>query len=542
MVADPPIKAFMPQVIYTEDSQVTTEDLHQSIVNVEVSDAVLIYNLLKKNNVEVGEELKQSLLELLCFYNMEDTLSEELIEERWFRQGTRGKERQRKTWKDSDLAEQIFNEIENKTAKTYSALIRGMGKFNQVERTWALYQECIEKKLEIDVNTYNSVIKIISFLREGADLRIDLLNNILTDMKNQKIMPNLGTFNATLETVSSVGNNKLARNYTLKTLSEFKMLGIEPSLATWYFVLVIFCRERGPVSHVLIDIMNQIENKSFKIQDPKDTFFFVTAMDICRNHVFDKNLAKRVDKLLHFGDNYNLIGDSYKESIYYRHYFALLCATEPLETFMAAYNLLVPNIYIPEPGVMEELLKAINENGAIQYVSQMWSHLVIFDHVSRENLLALLLKTMIEHGSTEDVELNKQFSDIAWGIWSKIEEQNETRRQQVSWQGHMLSEILLLCCRAGEFERADTIFTKIDKDQHKILGEPKIDSLKAFIELCVQKKSPTKAINCLQYSVECGFTESKEFAQKIVDSFTLDETKLSKIKSLVGNDVVRKAN
>lgn len=62
--------------------------------------------------------------------------------------------------------------------------------------------------------------------------------------------------------------------------------------------------------------MMEIENKEHHIQDIKDTFFFVTAMDICRNHLNDKDLAKKVDKALHFGNNYNLIGDSYKESIY----------------------------------------------------------------------------------------------------------------------------------------------------------------------------------------------------------------------------------
>lgn len=62
--------------------------------------------------------------------------------------------------------------------------------------------------------------------------------------------------------------------------------------------------------------MNEIDNKEHKIQDVRDTYFFVTAMDICRNHLNDKDLAKRVNKLLQYRENYNLIGDSYKESIY----------------------------------------------------------------------------------------------------------------------------------------------------------------------------------------------------------------------------------
>lgn len=72
----------------------------------------------------------------------------------------------------------------------------------------------------------------------------------------------------------------------------------------------------GPVSSILVDIMDQIQNQEFVIKDLKDTYFFVTAMDVCRNHLQDKDLAYRVDDLLHFQNNYDLIGDSYKESIY----------------------------------------------------------------------------------------------------------------------------------------------------------------------------------------------------------------------------------
>lgn len=72
----------------------------------------------------------------------------------------------------------------------------------------------------------------------------------------------------------------------------------------------------GPVSTILYDIMAQIEGQTHSIRDIKDVNFFVTAMDVCRSHLGDKELAKRVDKLLHFGNNYDLIGDSYKESIY----------------------------------------------------------------------------------------------------------------------------------------------------------------------------------------------------------------------------------
>ena len=47
---------------------------------------------------EISRETLQSLLELLCFYNCEDSLNEKWIEERWFRSGHKKMEN-KKTWK-----------------------------------------------------------------------------------------------------------------------------------------------------------------------------------------------------------------------------------------------------------------------------------------------------------------------------------------------------------------------------------------------------------------------------------------------------------
>lgn len=62
-------------------------------------------------------------------------------------------------------------------------------------------------------------------------------------MKEHGVEPNLGTFNAILETLSAIGNIKQAKTLCLQTFSEFKKLGIEPSLASYYFLLITFCKD-----------------------------------------------------------------------------------------------------------------------------------------------------------------------------------------------------------------------------------------------------------------------------------------------------------
>lgn len=119
-------------MIFTEESEVTAQNLNELIKLSEIKDAIFVYNLMKQKGIEVSAEQRQNLLELVAFYNNEEPLPEEYYEERWFKQNSEGQQRHRKTWKDGDLAEQIFNEIEPKTAKSYAAIIRGMAKYYQV--------------------------------------------------------------------------------------------------------------------------------------------------------------------------------------------------------------------------------------------------------------------------------------------------------------------------------------------------------------------------------------------------------------------------
>uniref|UniRef100_A0A1B0C5U0 Uncharacterized protein n=1 Tax=Glossina palpalis gambiensis TaxID=67801 RepID=A0A1B0C5U0_9MUSC len=169
--AEPHIKAFAPKLIFTENSEVALQTLEELIQLFEVRDAVFVYNLLKKKGLEINSETKQNLLELVSFYNNEEPLSEDLYEERSFRQSNESRERNRKTWKDGDLAEQLFHEIEPKTEKAYAALIRGMATYFQAERAYALLQEALEKQFQMDTTTFNSVLSVVNFLKDTADLR-----------------------------------------------------------------------------------------------------------------------------------------------------------------------------------------------------------------------------------------------------------------------------------------------------------------------------------------------------------------------------------
>ncbi|XP_033254037.1 protein PTCD3 homolog, mitochondrial-like [Drosophila miranda] len=540
--AQPAIEKFAPSMVYTEESEVDESSLGQLIEQGELKDAVLVYNLMEQKGIALSSELKQSLLELVCFHNNQDPLPEEYIEEQWFLENNRRRKRHGKTWKEGDLAEKLYAEIEPKTPKTYASLIRGMAKYLQCERAYALLQEAGEKQIQLDTNTFNSIIQIISFLKDNAEQRWQLCTELLQQMSEQKLRPNLGTLNAIIQCISTFGNFKLARTSALKILPEFKQLGVNRSLGTYYYLLIIFCRERGPVSHVIVDILNEIAGREFRVEHPKDTYFFATAIDVCRNHLNDKSLAKKVNELLHPGNNYDLIGDSFKESIYYRNYLALLCQTESMEDFMLTYDLLVPNIYIPEPGIMEEVLRTIEINAAVEHVPRIWSDMVVFDHTHRESLLLYVLRIMVDNRPNADTpaqsQLPEQCAKVALDMYNKIEE-SVKRIKKVSFTGQMLGDILTLLVRGDNYEKASEVFSHIDKNQHRIPGTPAESALQEYVEASVQEKATSQALAALQYAVENNM-ESSVLAKLIHDGFTLNETHLAKLKSLVGESFLEK--
>ncbi|KAF5301509.1 hypothetical protein FQR65_LT08812 [Abscondita terminalis] len=537
--AEPMIKAFAPKVIYNEDSVVTVADLNEVISNSYTCDAVVIYKLLKSKDIDVPTETMQELLQLLCFYNHEEPLPEDFIEERWFKQSSKGKERQRKTWKDGDLAEEIFISFDNPSAEAYSALIQGMAKHGQVDRAWQLFEEALSKNLSISVNSYNSIIGVANYLKEAYDLRWTFVLEILSLMNQAQVKPNLRTMNSILKTLSTMGTSKVVKENALKTLSEFRALNIEPCLSSWYYLLITFCKERGPVSSILKSILNELDGKDLKIQDEKDTSFFVTAMDVCHHHLHDAELANRVHLLLNSHNNYNLIGDSYKESIYYRHYITLLCNTEPVEEFMQnTYLKLVPHIYVPEPSVMLEILKCIEANDSVEYMPRLWSDIIIFDHINRENLINLVLNILVSSRNVDNVSLPERFSAIAWDIYTKIENQNENKTNKLSFTGDMLGKIIILLLRNDDYEKACDVMDKLQNDQSMVPGVPSFESLQLFVNHCIKEKLPSKAINCIQYAVDSGFEDAATLAVSLNKALTLDEIHLSKLAVIVGPDAL----
>lgn len=445
-VADPQIEAFVPKVGFNDESNVNEEVLQTLISTQQVSDVITVMGILKKREIDISVDTKQKILELVCFYNCKDPLSDEWVEENWFKQITHGKnikgELSKKTWKDDGFAEAIFEEViqgGGDASKAHCALISGMLSHGQVDRAWKLFEECKQKGIELNVNIYNLFLTKATFLRESHEMAWQLTIELLTEMKSLGIRPNLDTMNNILLSIEFFQNHRNSKMNALSVVAEFKLLGIEPSLASFGRLIRIFQKDQTKLSGIIRNMLDILE-KDPSYAEPKsvdDSLFFCRAMEAISTKLVDKALAERLDSVLHHIKNYTLIGSSFFESIYYRNYFTLMMNSTEIDEFMDFYYKFVPNIYTPEMNVIVDLMTMIEAQMGWKYVPKMWSDLILFDQI-RTDMVDKLLSLTVQ-AVTEDAEQGTPMAAVAWSVWEKL---HDGSRRNFEWTGEMLGDIL----------------------------------------------------------------------------------------------------
>ncbi|KAI5747405.1 hypothetical protein M8J77_014206 [Diaphorina citri] len=539
-VAEPPIEIFAPKLVFKEDEPVSPELLSKIIANSSVTDAIKTYQKLEKENIEVSDELKQSLLELVCFYNCEDTVPEDLLEERWFTH-TKFIAPKHNTWKDGDFAETLFRSFPEPGVEQYASIIQGMLKFNQVERGLSLFEEAKSKGLLLPVDVYNLILGRVNFVKEGFEQRWQMIVEVLGEMNQAQLRPTVKTLNEVLLQLSYMASFREGKKLALKTLSEMRKFGVKPSLASYNHLLYLFCRDRGPKSGLLYSILDDIEGRlasgeTFQPEDTRDNQFFFAAMDIARRHLADANCAYRVDKLLHRADHYNFIGDSSRESGYYRNFFFLVLAQEPFETYMELYDRLVPNVYSPEKSVMLETIKAADLAGKVEYFPRLWAEIDMLDHWQQEDTINLFLETINRNLSISSPELIPQLADVVWSVYTKIEEYKadfkDRRTQGQEWTAPTLGHILSVLLADNRLDNAGIIFSRLLKED--LAGVPEFSTVEKYFNVMVEAKNLPRAMTILQYLNDLGFSNLQPLGDKLESNFSLSTGEQIQVKTWVG--------
>ncbi|XP_057322268.1 protein PTCD3 homolog, mitochondrial-like isoform X1 [Microplitis mediator] len=538
-VADPVIESFLPKTEYKSKDQVSEDILKNVIEDGNVADALTIYQLLEE---QVSAETKLELLQLLCYYNNEEPLPEEFMEQKWFRNDQR-----QPSWKPCSTTDSLFAFLKDQggqvTAEAFITMICGYAKYMNVDRAWKLFEEAESKNIPLTAEAFNSVINLIPALKEGGRERRELLIHLLNKMKTLEIQPNIGTFNSSLKVASAVTHRETAKELCRSLFTEFKNIGIAPSLASYYYALKIFYRKDDGPCNLLREILQEINNKEFTAEDKNDTAFFLTAMGVAANNLEDPVVSDKVHELLLTGDNYNFIGDGFKENNYYKHYFLLQVKNQSIDVFMNNYyDVFVPNIYTPEPVVMETILNALEANDPTmsrEYLSRLWTHMIQFDHLERKNLVSKALNLMRVHCKPDkDSPFNKIFADAGLTVWDFVTTQQSKRIQKLNWDGTILADIAILCVRADEVDKSAKVISYLLKNQDSIIGIPDVEQVTEILDSLISLCFVPPAMDLIQYCAENGFQNTSAMAIKLQSNVSLTKWDQARLEGFVNSTIV----
>lgn len=93
---------------------------------------------------------------------------------------------------------------------------------------------------------------------------------------------------------------------------------------------------------------------------------------------------------------------------------------------MKVYDTLVPNIYVPEPALMREIieiLKIVPPEKATELLPRFLSQVVMFDMLDRHHIMKLLFNLMTGRCAPTDVSspVHQQYGKMADTLWTHIE-------------------------------------------------------------------------------------------------------------------------
>jgi hypothetical protein len=190
-----------------------------------------------------------------------------------------------------------------------------------VEEATLLYDEMKSLNLVPDLNTMNSMINLITVTAGlETDKKIALMMQRLKEMRDSGIRPNLHTFNSCLNLIRSFGMNQRTPIICLDILKEMEMLSIEPSLATYAYVLSIFypSRDNGRATQLLEQIIECLEKQKDKLEwrDKNDSLFFRIAMDKCFQASLSSKNARRLHGILTSNNNIKFLNDNFNVNKY----------------------------------------------------------------------------------------------------------------------------------------------------------------------------------------------------------------------------------
>ncbi|XP_037116430.1 pentatricopeptide repeat domain-containing protein 3, mitochondrial [Syngnathus acus] len=532
--AEPHIPCLMPDTISLCLEEVSEEALKERVSLRKVKAAVDMYDQMLQAGKSVSIETTHELLDLICLFcdrdpvNEDGPQTEDMEESRGDVKRWRGKFRRASdlltlTWRENNNAERIFNLLPAKDTRCYSALIRGMVKHGAYAKAFSMYTDLLNNRLTADVHIFNALILAVPEVRDKYIERWDLVTEILKQMSQQKVQPNLLTFNSVLKVLRRCGS--LARSLALQTLSEMRALRIAPSLATFDHVLAVFYKAASSGqgnTDMLQEVMSELAGKSFTCQDPGDVLFFASAMRLCMDYK-DLELGYKIQNLVEVGENWRLLGDSFQRTIYYGRFFNLLCMMEHIDVVLKWYKELIPSLYYPNSQGLRELLQALDTDSRLDMLPTIWKDIRSMGQDKLE-LIEELLTLMAREKHSPEVQ--ESFAVCALDVKSAFD--GSRSRASLEWSNTALSHVTSLLLRANKIQEAWKML-QLFKAKNRV---PSDKLLEDFLSVCRSEGSAQRAVELVQLSAAFCLQVTPKLAKLVLAEFELSEDQRDLVSEL----------
>ncbi|XP_061757497.1 small ribosomal subunit protein mS39 [Nerophis ophidion] len=526
--AEPHIPCLMPDTISLQLDEVSEAALKERISLRKVKDAVDMYDQLLQAGISVSMETTHDLLDLICLFCDKDPVQDDGIQTEYneaMKSGIEVRKRGRfhqssdflkLVWRDQNNAERIFNMLPEKDTRCYSALIRGMVKHGAYTKAFSTYTDLLNNRLTADVHIFNALLSAAPEVREKYIEKWELITEILNQMSQQKVQPNLQTFNSILKALRRCGS--LARTMVMQTLSEMKSLQIVPSLASFNHVLSVFNKPGMSVqitNNVLQEILSELAGKRLTCQDPDDVLFFFNAMRFCLDSK-DLELAYEVQRLVEVGENWRLLGDPFQQNNYYSRFFNLLCMMEHIDKVLKWYRDFIPSLYYPKYEDMIILLQALDTDNRLDMLPTIWKDIRTFGQDNKLELIKELLALMARDKHSPEVQ--ESFAACALDVKS-VFVGNDNNRFSLEWSTPTLTHITSLLLRANKIQEAWEMM-QLFKANNRVPSDKLFED---FLSVCRQDGSAHTAIKLVQLSAAFCLQATPSLAKRTLADFDLKE-------------------
>ncbi|XP_019408204.1 PREDICTED: pentatricopeptide repeat domain-containing protein 3, mitochondrial [Crocodylus porosus] len=530
-IAEPHIPCLMPENLKPQIEGVSEAALKEHIQLRKVRASVDIYDQLLQAGNPVSLKTTNSLLDLLCFYGdqepvrdylPEKEMSEESEETAPVQQKNLGSFKNTKdamvcTWRENNNAERIFNLMPERNAHSYCTMIRGMVKHGAYQKAFVMYTDLLNERHRADVDTFNALILAVARIRETFFDKWEVIKDLLNCMARQNVQPSVLTFNNILKSLKYCGG--LGRSVSSKVLNEMKAINIEPSLATYMHILEIFAAFPRGVGKV-IDVLNEVEKKSFVLQDPDDRMFFTSAMKVCVN-LKDLKLAYRVHRVLEMGGSWKFLPVD-QQYVYCAQFLNLLCMMEQFDVIMKWYKEVVPSLIYPNVKIMHSILQALEAANRMEMFPQIWEDLKQFNYILRPELLKQVLAMMTRELYPQEIQM--MFANCAAEIKSTFEASG-------TWTTSILGDMAIVFSRAGRTQDAWNMLELLAK-QNCI---PSVLVLDEVLNCIIHSNLPDQALQLVKMAADFSLPSTPKLASRVLEEFELSEEEKKFLKNISGD-------